>query len=315
VTFIHDKNIVITGGAGFIGSNLAETLAKDNTVTIIDDLSTGRLINIQPLLTHYPIRFVEGSILDLPALTTLFKDTDYVFHEAAIPSVPRSVRDPVRSNLANVNGTLNVLVAARDNHIEKLVYASSSSVYGDTPTLPKHEAMTPMPLSPYAVSKLTGEHYCQVFNTVYGLHTVSLRYFNVFGSHQDPKSEYAAVIPKFLTSALTDQSPLIYGDGEQTRDFTFVSDVVNANILAASTTATGTFNIAGGRRISINTLASTILALAESTRDVTHAAPRSGDIKHSLADITKAKKEIGYEPQSTIEKGLKETITWFQTQT
>ena len=315
MTFIHDKNIVITGGAGFIGSNLAEALATDNNVTIIDDLSTGRLTNIQPLLTHYPIRFVQGSILDLPALTTLFNKANYIFHEAAIPSVPRSIRDPVASNLANVTGTLNVLVAARDNQVDKVIYASSSSVYGDTPTLPKHEAMTPMPLSPYAVSKLTGEHYCKVFNTVYGLPTVSLRYFNVFGPHQDPKSEYAAVIPKFLSSALADQSPLIYGDGEQTRDFTYVTDVVNANILAASSPATGIYNIAGGNRISINTLASTILALSESTRDVTHAAPRSGDIKHSLADITKARKEIGYEPQSTIEKGLKETITWFQKQT
>lgn len=315
MTFIHDKNIVITGGAGFIGSNLAEAVAHDNHVTIIDDLSTGKLSNIQSLLSRYPIRFVQGSILDLPALTLLLRNADYVFHEAAIPSVPRSIRDPATSNLANVTGTLNVLIAARDNHVQKVVYASSSSVYGDTPTLPKHEAMTPMPLSPYAVSKLTGEHYCQVFNHVYDLPTIALRYFNVFGPHQDPTSEYAAVIPKFFASALTDQSPLIFGDGTQTRDFTFVTDVVNANLLAATSQATGVFNIAGGRRISIIDLASYILTLTGSTRDVRHAAPRSGDIKHSLADITKARNEIGYEPQSTIEKGLKETTTWFQTQT
>jgi UDP-glucose 4-epimerase len=314
VTFIHDKNIVITGGAGFIGSNLAEAVAKENHVTIIDDLSTGRRVNIQHLLSQYPIEFVEGSILDLSVLSPLLRDTDYVFHEAAIPSVPRSIRDPVTSNLANVTGTLNVLVAARDNHVKKVVYASSSSVYGDTPTLPKHEDMTPLPLSPYAVSKLTGEYYCRVFTTVYGLPTVSLRYFNVFGPHQDPTSEYAAVIPKFLSSVRTNQSPLIYGDGTQTRDFTFVSDVVQANLIAATSEATGTFNIAGGRRISINDLATTILNLSGSSRDVIHAAPRSGDIKHSLADISKARKHFGYEPQSTIEKGLKETITWFQTQ-
>jgi UDP-glucose 4-epimerase len=245
-------------------------------------------------------------------LQKLFEDVDYIFHQAAIPSVPRSVKDPISSNYTNVNGTLNVLVAARDNNVKKLVYASSSSAYGDTPVLPKSEDMKPCPLSPYAISKLTAEYYCQVFSDVYNLATASLRYFNVFGPRQDPSSEYAAVIPKFIGSVLNDKSPIVYGDGEQTRDFTFVDDVVNANILAAESMSTGVFNIAGGKRISINDLAGLIMELLDKDLDITHIEPQPGDIKHSLADISKAREQIKYIPKFNVKDGLKETVKWFQ---
>jgi len=249
------KNIIVTGGAGFIGSNLVKQLVETNHVVVIDDLSTGHIKNIQNLITSKKIEFINGTITDLELLQKTFRNVDYIFHEAAIPSVPRSIKDPLKTNAAIALGTLNVLIAARDNHVKKVIYASSSSVYGDTPTLPKKEDMTPNPLSPYAVSKLTAEYFCQIFTRLYGLSTVSLRYFNVYGPWQDPASEYAAVVPKFITSVLNNRSPIIYGDGEQTRDFTFINDVVNANILAAESTSTGIFNIACGKRISIKNLA------------------------------------------------------------
>jgi len=306
------KKIVVTGGSGFIGSNLTQELSKENQVTVVDNLSTGYLENIQNLINSGNISFVEGSITDMDLLQKLFKDVDYIFHQAAIPSVPRSVKDPISSNYTNVNGTLNVLVAARDNNVKKLVYASSSSAYGDTPVLPKSEDMKPCPLSPYAISKLTAEYYCQVFSDVYNLATASLRYFNVFGPRQDPSSEYAAVIPKFIGSILNDKSPTAYGDGEQTRDFTFVDDVVNANILAAESMSTGVFNIAGGKRISINELAELIMELLDKDLDITHIEPQPGDIKHSLADISKAREQIKYMPKFNVKDGLKETVRWFQ---
>jgi len=310
--FMNGKNVVVTGGAGFIGSNLVRALLGENEVIVIDDLSTGNLENIRDLIDNQSIMFIEGSITDLNLLNKTFKNVDYVFHEAAIPSVPRSVKDPIKSNYANVNGTLNVLVAARDNRVEKVVYASSSSVYGDTPVLPKREDMKPIPLSPYAVSKLVGEYYCQVFTEVYRLSTVSLRYFNVYGPRQDPSSEYAAVVPKFITSVLEEKSPIIYGNGEQTRDFTFIKDVINVNILAAKSNTTGVFNVAGGKQISINELAQLVMKIISKDIDIVYDDPRPGDIMHSLADISMAKEKLKYKPMFDLTEGLKETLKWFQ---
>lgn len=308
------KKILITGGAGFIGSNLVNKLMEKNQVVIIDDLSTGNLNNIQEFIDTKKIQFIKGTVTDLNFLQKTFKDIDYVFHQAAIPSVPRSVKDPYTSNYVNANGTLNTLIAAKDNQVKKVIYASSSSIYGDTPTLPKKEDMKPNPLSPYAVSKLTGEYYCDVFTRIYHLPTVSLRYFNVYGPKQDPLSEYAAVIPRFITNVLNDKSPIIYGDGTQTRDFTFVDDVVTVNILAAESHSTGIFNVAGGKRISINELADSIIKLCRKNIKLNYIPLREGDIQHSLADITQAKEKFNYEPKFNITEGIKETIRWFQKQ-
>jgi UDP-glucose 4-epimerase len=308
---MKNKRVLITGGAGFIGSNLAEELVrKGSDVVILDDLSTGKEENIKEFKDS--VRFVKGSITDLELLKELFRDVDCVFHQAAIPSVQRSVEDPLATNEVNVKGTLNVLVAARDSEVEKVVYASSSSVYGDTPELPKREEMKPNPKSPYAVSKLTGEEYCAVFSEVYGLKTVSLRYFNVYGPRQDPYSEYAAVIPRFITRGLKNKPPIIYGDGNQTRDFTFVKDAVKANILAMGNNAEGIFNIASGKRISINELANEIMEIVGIRLKPIYDKPREGDIKDSLGDISRAKDKIGYEPKYNLEEGLKETIEYFK---
>ena len=288
------KKIVVTGGAGFIGSNLVRCLSNDNKVVVIDDISTGYKENIQNLIDDKKVEFIEGSVTDLPLLQKSFKNVHYVFHDAAIPSVPRSIKDPVTTNNVNINGTLNVLLAARDCGVRKVVYASSSSVYGDTPTLPKKEEMTPNPLSPYAVSKLAGEYYCRVFTEVFRLPTTILRYFNVYGPRQDPLSEYAAVIPRFITRVLNGNPPVVYGDGDQTRDFTFIDDVIYANLLAAESDATGVFNAAGGKRISINELAKTVMTLYNKKLEIVYKEARPGDIKHSLADISKAKEKFGY---------------------
>jgi UDP-glucose 4-epimerase len=312
---MQDKKIVVTGGAGFIGSNLVKNLVENNHIIIIDDLSTGHLQNIEDLVSLKKIEFINGSITDLDLLQKTFSDVDYIFHEAAIPSVPRSVKDPLKTTTVNAMGTLNVLLAARDNHVKKVIYASSSSVYGDTPTLPKKEEMIPNPLSPYAVSKLTAEYFCGVFTRIYGLPTISLRYFNVYGPGQDPKSEYAAVVPKFITSVLNDRPPLIYGDGEQTRDFTFINDVVTANILAAESPSTGIFNIAGGKRITINELAELIIRTCKKDIKSMYQNPREGDILHSLADVSLAKKGFNFISTFSITDGIKETIKWFQKQT
>jgi len=308
------RNVVVTGGAGFIGSNLARVLVRRNEVIVIDDLSTGHQENIQDLIDDQSIAFVKGDITNLNFLKKTFQTVDYVFHEAAIPSVPRSVKDPISSNYANVTGTLNVLVAAKDCNVEKVVYASSSSVYGDTPTLPKKEDMIPCPLSPYAVSKITGEYYCKVFTEVYGLPTASLRYFNVYGYFQDPNSEYAAVMPKFITRVLNDKPPIIYGDGEQTRDFTFIEDVITANILAAESKAIGNYNIAGGSQITINDLAKDIMKICGKDLDLEYTDPRPGDIEHSFADISKSREKFNYTPKFDLLKGLEATIEWFQKQ-
>jgi len=305
--------IVITGGAGFIGSNLAEVLAlaPNNEVCVVDDLSTGRVENI-PIASG--IEFIKGSITDLQLMNEVLADADFVFHQAALPGVQRSIEDPAHANEVNIRGTLNVLMAARDAGVKKVIYASSSSVYGDTPELPKREGMTPNPLSPYAVTKLVGEYYCKVFNDVYGLSTISLRYFNVYGPRQDPHSEYAAVIPRFVSRVLKGEPPIIYGDGQQTRDFTFVKDVVNANILAMNSEATGVYNIASGRRISIQELATLITRLTgrDSDLEPVFDKPRKGDVRHSLADISRARAVMGYKPEYSLERGLEETLRWFK---
>jgi len=308
---LKGKKIVVTGGAGFIGSNLAREFSKNNEIIIIDDLSTGNRENVEDLMVN-KIDFIKGSVTELTLLEEAFENVDYVFHEAAIPSVSRSIKEPIQSHETNITGTLNVLLAAKDNKVKKVIYASSSSVYGDTPTLPKNEDMTPCPLSPYAVSKLTGEYYCIIFMKIFGLNTVCLRYFNVYGPYQDPTSEYAAVIPKFITCVNNDKSLVIYGDGKQTRDFTFISDVVEANILAVVSNSTGIFNIASGVQITIDELSKMILKIADKNVDIHYDDPRPGDIKHSLADISKARRELNYSPQHQLKSGLKETIKWFQ---
>ncbi len=304
---------VVTGGAGFIGSHIAEYLVDHgHDVTVIDNLFSGKKENIQNLIDYPHLTYVQGSITDLYLLKKAFAGMDGIFHQAAIPSVPRSVQNPVATNEANVNGTLRILVAAKDCNVKKVVYASSSSVYGDTPTLPKVESMTPNPKSPYAVSKLAGEYYCRVFSEVYGIKTVALRYFNVFGPRQDPESQYAAVIPRFITRTLAGQPPVIYGDGTQTRDFTYVKDVVQANIKAMESNATGVFNVAYNKRISLLSLVDFIADKTGMKVDPVFEPPRPGDIHDSQADISAAEKAFGYSPEYTVRTGLKETIAWYE---
>jgi UDP-glucose 4-epimerase len=299
--------VVVTGGAGFIGSNLCQKLTKrGNHVVILDDLSTSKEENIKELVGG-KVEFIQGSITDLPLLKELFRNVDYVFHLASIPSVPRSLENPLASHNANITGTLNVLLAARDNEVKKVVYASSSSVYGDTPTLPKTEDMLPKPESPYAVTKLAGEYYCRVFEQVYNLPTVCLRYFNVYGPKQDPGSQYAAVIPRFVSRLIEGKPPIIFGDGEQTRDFTFVGDAVAATILAAEGRITGVFNVGTGKRVTINELTQLIGNIMGKNIKPIHQEPRPGDVRHSLADISKAR-GFGFKPQYSLRQGLKETI-------
>ena len=300
------KRAIVTGGAGFIGSHLTEELVRRGyQVAVLDNLSTGRKENIKELLNKNEVQFIRGSITNLPLLKELFQGATYVFHQAAIPSVPKSVKDPLATNEVNITGTLNVLLAAKDSKVKKVIYASSSSVYGDTPTLPKREDMVPCPQSPYAVSKLAGEYYCRVFQEVYGLTTVCLRYFNVYGPRQDPESQYAAVIPRFLSWAYKGKPLVIFDDGEQTRDFTFVADAVAVNILAAEGSASGVFNTGTGESITINEMARLVIRLTGNKVKIVHQEPREGDIRHSLADIAKAK-AFGYQPGYKLEKGLEE---------
>jgi UDP-glucose 4-epimerase len=304
---------IVTGGAGFIGSHIVEELAQQkHEVVIVDNLFSGKMENIRPFLKKKNVTLVKGSITDLSVLKKISEGADGIFHEGAIASVPRSIADPLASNEANVTGTLNVLIAARDGGVRKVLFASSSSVYGNTPALPKHEDMTPNPLSPYAVSKLTGEHYLKVFSEVYGLKTLSLRYFNVFGPRQDPKSEYAAVIPRFITKILRRESPTIYGDGGQTRDFTYVKDVVQANIRAMESDAEGVFNVAYCKRIDLNELANMIMEITGITVPLIYEPPRTGDVRDSLADIRRAQDAFRYAPEYTVKKGLQETIAWYR---
>jgi len=304
---------LVTGGAGFIGSNLVRGLLKEGkAVRVIDNLITGNISNLEDILDQ--IEFIEGDIRDLSIIQKASENIRYIFHQAAIPSVPRSVERPIDSNQSNIDGTLNVLLAARDKGVKRVIYAGSSSVYGDTPELPKKEDMKPHPLSPYAVTKLTGEYYCKVFSDVYGLETVTIRYFNVFGPRQNPESQYAAVIPKFIGAFLKGESPIVFGDGEQTRDFTFVDNVVYANILCskAKKTAGEVINIATSSRISLNELISILKKITGRNIDPVYTNPREGDIKHSLADITQAKNLIGYKPIVSLEQGLIKTVQWME---
>ena len=302
---------IVTGGAGFIGSHLTEELVRrDYSVTVVDDLSNGKISNIEPLLSSNNINFIQESITDLSALNKVFSGADYVFHLAALGSVPESVENPERYHETNVTGIFNVLLAARDNKVKKVVYTSSSAVYGDDPELPKREDMLPSTISPYAVTKLTGEYYCQAFQKAYGLPTTCLRFFNVFGPRQDPNSQYAAVIPKFIQSIREGNPPIIFGDGEQTRDFTYVSDVVHALLLVAENDITGIYNISRGETITINNLANSIIGILNSDIRPEYREPRPGDIVHSYADITKAK-SIGFSPRYTLEEGLSRTIKAF----
>ena len=309
---MQKDKVLVTGAAGFIGSNISsKLLEKGYHVVGLDNLSTGRQENLVDLQDKEDFRFIQGDINDLELLMDIMSDVSYVLHQAAIPSVPRSVSDPITSNKANIDGTLSVLVAAKESKVKKVVMASSSSVYGDSETLPKHEGMEYNPLSPYALNKLTCELYCKIFTDLHGLQTACLRYFNVFGPHQDPKSEYAAVIPRFITMIANDSSPTIFGDGTQTRDFTFVDDVAEANIRAMTSKATGNFNIAGGSRISLLDLVKTINDILDKDVEPLFDEPRAGDIKHSLADISKARDAFGFSPQYSLEQGLRRTAEWF----
>jgi UDP-glucose 4-epimerase len=300
------EKFVITGGAGFIGSNLAKSLSKDNDVLVIDDLSAGKMENLAGL----DVGFLKGSLNDRMMLKEAFEGAACVFHQAAIASVKKSVEDPARTNAAGIDGTLNVLIAARDAGVGRVVQASSAAVYGSSPVLPKKEDMLPQPMSPYAVSKLAAEHYARVFLELYGLKTVSLRYFNVFGPKQDPSSEYSGVISRFISAILNDEQPVIYGDGEQTRDFVYVNDVVSANILA-SRALPGVYNIACAKSISLNTLVAVIGKILEKPVLPRYESARAGDIKHSLADINRAK-GMGYIPKYDLKEALIETIEWFK---
>jgi nucleoside-diphosphate-sugar epimerase len=305
---------LITGGAGFIGSHIAAAFAAAGArVRIIDDLSTGYRENVSELAGD--VDFVEGSVADEAALRRALEDVELVFHEAAIPSVPRSVENPRQTHVASVEATFSLLLAAKEKKVRRIVYAASSSAYGDQPTLPKVESMLPEPLSPYAVAKLVGEHYCQVFTRVYGLETVSLRYFNVFGPRQDPSSQYSGVISRFIAALLGGEQPVIYGDGEQSRDFTYIDNVVDANLKAAeSARAVGqVINIANGERITLNELLRELKSLTERPDVVADfREPRAGDVKHSLADISRARDLLGFEPQVDLRTGLQHTIDWWK---
>src|SRR5512142_512940 len=301
---------LVTGGAGFIGSHLAAELTRrGERVRIVDNLSTGKRKNLD---VAPGADFVEGDLADLEVARRAAEGVDYVLHEAAIPSVPRSVQDPVTSNRSNIDATLNILVAARDAGVKRLVYAGSSSAYGDTPTLPKREEMPTQPLSPYALQKLVGEQYCEMFTRLYGFETVTIRYFNVFGPRQDPGSPYSGVISLFTTALLARQQPLIYGDGEQTRDFTYVANVVDGVLRAceAPGAAGETINVATAGRISLNELFATLKTLTGASVEPVYAEPRAGDVKHSQADIAKAKRLLGYEPTVSFEEGLRQTLEW-----
>ena len=305
---------LVTGGAGFIGSHIASALAAAGArVRVIDDLSTGYRENLQEIKGD--LDFVQGSLADERTLAKAVEDVELVFHEAAIPSVPRSVENPRQTHVASVESTFSLLLAARDRKVRRLVYAASSSAYGDQPTLPKVETMLPEPLSPYAVAKLVGEHYCQVFTRVYGLETVSLRYFNVFGPRQDPSSTYSGVVSRFISDLLGGKRPVIYGDGEQSRDFTYIENVVDANLKAAETSKGigQVINIANGKRITLNQLLHELKSLTNKP-DVSadNQEPRAGDVKHSLADITRARELLGFEPRVGLRSGLEFTIDWWK---
>lgn len=312
-------SVLVTGGGGFIGSHLVEALLQRGaSVRALDNLTTGHRTNLVGALAHPEAQktftFIDGDVTDRKTVREAIEGVDYVLHQAALPSVQRSVEDPITSNQVNVVGTLNVLMAAQEAGVRRVIYASSSSVYGDSPQLPKIESMPTNPLSPYAVSKLAAEAYCRAFTRVYGLETISLRYFNVFGPRQDPNSLYAAVLPRFIEALLSQKPPVIYGDGVQSRDFTYIENVVQANLLAldAAGASGEAFNIACGESV---TLKAVLECLAEFSNQVVapeYQAPRAGDIKHSLADISKAERLLGYRPVIPFREGLKRTLEFFR---
>lgn len=305
--------ILVTGGGGFIGSHLVQALLKEgHDVRVLDNFATGRRENLLDLDSSFEL--VEGDIQSYERVHNAALGCEMVLHQAAMPSVPRSIQDPLTSNASNVIGTLNVLLAARDNSVRRVVFASSSSVYGASEGLPKHESQTPLPISPYAVAKLAGEGYCRSFHTVYGLETVALRYFNVFGPRQDPLSQYAAVIPNFLTAVLDGSNPTIFGDGTQTRDFTYISNIVDANLLAmaAPEVAGQSLNVACGGRISLNEVVATISELTGRQVEPRYDMPRVGDVPHSMASIDRARELLGFEPAVDFRDGLAQTLQHFR---
>ncbi len=304
---------LVTGGAGFIGSHIAARLiAEGHEVRVLDNFSTGARSNLAAF--DGSVDVIEGDMQSYERAHTAVQGCEVIFHQAALPSVPRSIQDPLTSNAANVIGTLNLLLASRDSGVRRVVFASSSSIYGADRTLPKQEERAPMPISPYAVAKLASEGYCRSFSQVYGLETVALRYFNVFGPRQDPLSQYAAVIPRFITALLDEERPVVFGDGEQSRDFTYIDNVVDANLRAASAEGVSgqTFNIACGERISLNRLLDEIRGIVGSELEASYLEPRQGDVKHSLADITRAREQIGYEPMVDFNEGLLRTIEFLR---
>jgi len=312
MTKISEKYLV-TGGAGFIGSHLVRRLvAEGKTVRVVDNLSTGRVSRLDDLMTA--IEFVKGDLADKRVSQDAVKEIDYVLHQAAVPSVQRSVQDPVGTNRANITATLNLLESSRNARVRRVLYAASSSAYGDTEILPKHEDMPAKPLSPYALQKLAGEQYCKLYHDLYGLETVSLRYFNVFGPDQDPDSDYSAVIPRFTTKLLAAESLTVYGDGEQSRDFTYIENVVEANLLALrAKEAPGIVcNIGCGERITLNQLIQILEKITDAKARVEYAAAKPGDVRHSLADIGRAKAILQYQPKISVEEGLRRTVAAYQ---
>jgi UDP-glucose 4-epimerase len=312
MTKISEKYLV-TGGAGFIGSHLVRRLvAEGKTVRVVDNLSTGRVSRLDDLMTA--IEFVEGDLADKRVSQDAVKEIDYVLHQAAVPSVQRSVQDPVGTNRANITATLNLLESSRNARVRRLVYAASSSAYGDTEVLPKKEDMPANPLSPYALQKLAGEQYCKLYHNLYGLETVSLRYFNVFGPDQDPDSDYSAVIPKFTTKLLAAESLTVYGDGEQSRDFTYIENVVEANLLAlrAKEAPGKVCNIGCGERITLKQLIQILEKITDAKARVEYAAAKPGDVRHSLADIGRAKAILQYQPKISVEEGLQRTVAAYR---
>lgn len=306
---------LVTGGAGFIGSNTVDELVRrGHSVVVLDDLSSGKEENLAEVRNK--ITFVKGSITDVEAVQKVMHQAEYVIHLAARTSVPRSVKDPLDTNRINVEGTLNVLVAARDNKVKRVVFAASSSAYGETPTLPKTEEMQPQPISPYGVSKYVGELYAQTFGRCYGLENVSVRYFNIFGPRQDPDSPYSGVLSRFATAFLQDEQPVVFGDGEQTRDFTYVENAVQANLLACEAPAAsgGVFNIGTGDRISLNQTLEYLRRISGKKLEAKYEPAREGDIRDSQADISKAREVLGYEPTVHFEEGLERTFEWYRLQ-
>jgi UDP-glucose 4-epimerase len=305
--------VLVTGGGGFIGCHVVERLLADgHGVRVLDNFATGRRENLVELLDD--VELVEGDMQSYERVHNAVRGCEIVLHQAALPSVPRSIQDPLTSNATNVTGTLNVLLASRDEGVRRVVFGSSSSIYGANPELPKHEDMVPLPISPYAVGKLAGEGYCRSFHEVFGLETVSLRYFNVFGPRQDPLSQYAAVIPNFTTALLAGEPPVVYGDGEQSRDFTYVENVVDGNLLAmnADGAAGKVYNVSAGERLSLNALLDSLRELTGSATQARHAEARLGEVRHSQADISLAAAELGYRPRTSVEEGLRRTVEWYR---